>query len=189
MGLAEGFAELKHRISVEAFHRMAETGVLAPEARVELIDGAIFDMAPIGSQHASIVNRLNRMFVTATGERAIVQVQGPVRLGEHSEPEPDLALLRPRSDFYRDAIPAAADVLLIIEVSDSTQRYDRRVKVPLYARHGVPEVWVIDLENRLVHFHRGPTGESYADVTASDAPGVTPVRALAGVQVDLGGLL
>jgi Uma2 family endonuclease len=189
MGLAEGFAELKHRISVEDYHRMAETGVLAPEARVELIDGEIFDMAPIGSQHASVVNRLTRMFVTATGERAIVQVQGPVRLGEHSEPEPDLTLLRPHPDFYRERTPGASDVLLIVEVSDSTQRYDRRVKVPLYARHGVPEVWVIDLENQLVHFHRRPSGESYADISASEVTGVTPVAALADVAVDLAGLL
>jgi Uma2 family endonuclease len=189
MGLAEGFAGLKHRISVEAFHRMAETGVLAPEARVELIDGEIFDMAPIGKSHASVVDRLNRMFVLAAGERAIVRIQGPVRLGDLSEPEPDLSLLRPRPDYYREVAPGAADVLLIVEVSDSTQRYDRRVKVPLYARHGVPEVWVIDLENRLVHFHRGPSGESYADISANEAPGVTPVAALTGVAVDLGGLL
>jgi len=174
---------------VEDFHRMGEAGVLAPEARVELIEGEIFDMAPIGSRHASIVNRLNQMFVLAASGRAIVQVQGPVRLGEHSEPEPDLTLLRPSADFYRDRAPGAGDVLLIVEVSDTTQRYDRRVKVPLYARHGVPEVWVIDLENRLVHFHRQPAGETYAGITASEAPGVTPVAALAGVAVDLSGLL
>ena len=189
MGLAEGFAELKHRISVDAYHRMGETGVLAPEARVELIEGEIFDMAPIGSRHLSIVNRLNRMFVFALGEQAIVQVQGPVLMGEHSEPEPDLTVLRPRADYYRETAPGAADVLLIVEVSDSTQRYDRRVKVPLYARHGVPEVWVIDLENRLVHFYRRPSGNAYAEISASEAPGVTPVAALPGVAIDLAGLL
>lgn len=189
MGLVERFAELKHRISVDAYHRMGETGVLAPEARVELIDGEIFDRAPIGKSHASIVDRLTRMFVLAVGERAIARVQGPVLMGEHSEPEPDLTLLRPRADFYRERAPGAADVLLIVEVSDSTQRYDRRVKVPLYARHGVPEVWVIDLENRLVHFHRGPSGDAYADMSASEQPGVTPVAALPGVAIDLSGLL
>ena len=189
MGLLEGFAELKHRISVHDYHRMGETGVLAPGARVELIEGEIFDRAPIGSRHASIVNRLNRTFVLAVGNRAIVQVQGPVRMGEHSEPEPDLTLLRPRADYYRELAPAAADVLLIVEVSDSTQRYDRRVKVPLYARHGVPEVWVIDLENRLVHFHRGPSGDAYTDVSANGQPGATPVSALPGVAIDLAGLL
>ena len=189
MGLLEGFAELKHRISVDAYHRMGETGVLAPEARVELIEGEIFDMAPIGKSHASIVDRLTRLFVLAVGERAIVRVQGAVLIGEHSEPEPDLTLLRPRADYYRETAPGAANVLLIVEVSESTQRYDRRVKVPLYARHGVPEVWVIDLENRLVHFHRKPSGDGYTDISASEAPGVTPVQALAGVAVDLAGLL
>ena len=189
MGLLEGFAELKHRISVRDYHRMGETGVLAPDARVELIDGEIIDRAPSGKTHASIVDRLTRMFVLAVGDRAIVRVQGPVRMGEHSEPEPDLTLLRPRADYYRDVAPAAADVLLIVEVSDSTQRYDRRVKVPLYARHGVPEVWVIDLENGLAHFHRSPSGDGYADISASERPGVTPVSALPGVAIDLSGLL
>ena len=189
MGLLEGFAELKHRISVHDYHRMGETGVLAPGARVELIEGEIFDMAPIGKTHASIVDRLNRMFVLATGDRAIVRVQGPVRMGEHSEPEPDVTLLRPRADYYREIAPGTADVLLIVEVSDSTQRYDRRVKVPLYARHGVPEVWVIDLENRLAHFHRNPSGDGYTDISASEQPGVTQVSALPGVAIDLAGLL
>jgi len=123
------------------------------------------------------------MFVLAAGERAIVRAQGPVGMGEYSEP--DLTLLRPRADYYRDAVPGATDVLLIVEVADSTQRYDRRVKVPLYARHLVPEVWVIDLENRLVHFYRGPSGDAYADISASERPGVTPVSALPGVSIDL----
>ena len=189
MGLLEGFAELKHRISVDAYHRMAEAGAFTPDARIELIEGEIFDMAPIGKSHASIVDRLNRMLVLAAGDLAIVRVQGPVLMGDHSEPEPDLALLRPRADFYREVAPAAADVLLIVEVSDTTQRYDRRVKVPLYARHGVPEVWVIDLENRLVHFHRKPSGDGYADISATEEPGVTPVSALPGMAIDLSGIL
>ena len=189
MGLLEEFPELKHRITVQAYHRMAEAGVLAPDARTELIEGEILDMAPIGSRHASVVNRLNRAFMSAVGERAIVQVQGPVRLGDLSEPEPDLALLKPRADYYRDALPGAADVLLIVEVADSTQRLDRRVKVPLYARHGIPEVWVIDLENALVHLHRRPGGGAYADISATEHPIVTPIAALPGIAIDLSGTL
>jgi Uma2 family endonuclease len=189
MGLLEEFAGLKHRISANAYHRMGEAGVLAPEARVELIEGEIIDMAPIGSRHASVVNRLNRIIVPAVGDRAIVQVQGPVRLDDFSEPEPDVALLKPRADYYRDALPGAADVLLIIEVADSTQRYDRRVKVPLYARHGVPEVWVIDLENSLAHFHRRPGDGAYTDVSATAHPAATPIAALPGVAIDLSGIL
>lgn len=189
MGLLEEFPGLKHRISVDAYHRMGDAGVFPPEARVELIEGEIIDMAPIGSRHASVVNRLTRIIVPAVGEKAIVQVQGPVRLSELSEPEPDIALLKPRADYYRDALPGAADVLLLIEVADSTQRYDRRIKVPLYARHGVPEVWVIDLENALVHFHRRPGAGAYADISATERPAVTPIAALPGIAIDLTGIL
>ncbi|OGA04989.1 MAG: hypothetical protein A3H35_21270 [Betaproteobacteria bacterium RIFCSPLOWO2_02_FULL_62_17] len=189
MGLLEEFPEMKHRITTQAYHRMGEAGVLAPDARTELIEGEILDMAPIGSRHASVVNRLNRLLVAAVGERAIVQVQGPVRLGDLSEPEPDVALLKPRADYYRDALPGAADVLLIVEVADSTERLDRRVKVPLYARHGVLEVWVIDLQNALVHFHRRPGGGAYADISATENPAVTPIAALSGVMIDLFGTL
>lgn len=189
VSLLEEFAELKHRITVHDYHRMGEAGVLAPDARTELIEGEILDMAPIGSRHASVVDRLTRMFVAAIGERAIVRIQGPLRLGDLSEPEPDLALLKPRADFYRDALPTAADVLLLVEVAETTQRLDRRVKVPLYARHGIPEVWVIDLENALVHLHRRPGGGTYADISATDRPAVTPVTALPGVSIDLSGTL
>jgi len=183
MGLLEEFPGIKHRITAEDYHRMGEIGVLAADARTELIEGEILDMAPIGSRHASVVDRLTGLLGRAVGEKAIVRVQGPVRLGDLSEPEPDLALLIPRADYYRDALPGAADVLLIIEVADTTQRLDRRVKVPLYARHGVTEVWVIDLENALVHFHRRPGGGMYADISATERPGVTTIAALPGLAI------
>jgi Uma2 family endonuclease len=163
--------------------------VLAREARVELIEGEVIDMAPIGSRHASVVNRLNDLLMRAVQGRAIVQVQGPVRLSDRSEPEPDFALLKPRADYYRDALPAPADVLLLIEVAESTQRYDRTVKAPLYARHGIPELWVIDLENTLVHFYRRPAGDAYAEISATDRPEAAPIAALAGISVDLSAVL
>ena len=189
MGLLEEFPELKHRITVDAYHRMGEAGVLAADARTELIEGEILDMAPIGSRHASVVNRLASLLFRSVGDKAIVQVQGPLRMGDLSEPGPDLALLKPRDDYYRDAQPGAADVLLVIEVADTTQRFDRRVKVPLYARHGVSEVWVIDLENSLVHFHRRLEGGAYADISATETPGGTPIVTLPGVRIDLFGML
>lgn len=189
MGLLEEFPEMKHRITAEAYHRMGEAGVLAADARTELIEGEILDMAPIGSRHASVVDRLTSLMVAAAGAKAIVRVQGPVRLGDLSEPEPDIVLLKPRADYYRDALPGAADVLLMVEVADTTQRLDRRVKVPLYARHGVPEVWVIDLENALVHFHRVPSGGTYAEISATGHPGVTPIAALPDLTIDLSGTL
>jgi Uma2 family endonuclease len=188
MNLTESWLP-RHRLTVEEYHRMAEAGVLAADARVELIEGEVIDMAPIGSRHASVVNRLNDLLTLATRGRAIVQVQGPVRLGDRSEPEPDFALLRPRSDYYRDALPTSADVLLLIEVAESTQRYDRTVKAPLYARHGIPELWVIDLESALVHFYRRPSGDAFADISATDRPGATAIGALAGVTIDLSSVL
>ena len=188
MGLLEEFPELKHRISVHAYHQMGAAGILPPDARVELIDGEIIDMAPIGKFHASVVDRLARRFFVCVGERAIVRVQGPLRLSGETEVEPDFSLLKPREDFYRDAPPTAADALLVIEVSDATQRYDRRVKVPLYARHDVPEVWVIDLENSLAHFHRNAVGGAYADISATGRPGPAAIVMLPGVTIDLSGL-
>lgn len=178
----------RHRLTVQEYYRMAEVGLLAPDARVELIEGEIIDMAPIGSRHAATVNRLARLLNAAVNDLAVVSVQAPIRLGERSEPQPDLALLKPRADFYAQSHPTPADVLLVIEVSDTTLRYDRSVKVPLYARHGVPEVWVIDLEGNLIHFFRSPSGEAYADVSSTRRPGTTPLP-VAGAAVDLSGLL
>jgi Uma2 family endonuclease len=193
MGVIEEFpAELgvhRHRLTVEQYHRMAETGVLARDARVELIEGVIVEMAPIGSRHAATVNKLNRALIAAVGARAIVSVQNPIRLGDRSEPQPDLALLRPREDFYADAPPTSADRLLIIEVSQATAAYDRQIKVPLYAQHGVPEVWIVDLDFSLVRFYRTPQADRYADITATETPGPTPVLMLPGVTIDLSGLL
>ncbi len=193
MGVIEELpAELgvqRHRLTVEQYHRMAEAGVLARDARVELIDGVIVDMAPIGSKHAAVVNKLNCALIAAVGARAIVSVQNPIRLGDRSEPQPDLALLRPREDFYAHTPPTAADTLLVVEVSQATAAYDRQVKVPLYAQHGVPEVWIDDLDFSLVRFYRAPEGDRYADITATETPRPTPVAMLPGATVDLSGLL
>ncbi|HXG42619.1 MAG TPA: Uma2 family endonuclease [Dehalococcoidia bacterium] len=157
-------AVVRHRFSVEDYHRMAQAGILGEDDRVELIDGEVVHMAPMGSRHGAQVRRLQRRLERALEDRASVSVQSPLRLGEFSEPEPDLALLRPREDDYASAHPGAGDVLLVIEVGDTSADYDRQVKVPLYARHGVPEVWLIDLERGQVEVYRGPQGEGYAEV-------------------------
>jgi Uma2 family endonuclease len=179
----------RHRLTVADYYRMAEVGLLAPEARVELIEGSIVDMAPIGSKHASIVKRLNRLLTASVGSRAIVSVQDPIRLGDYSVPQPDLALLKPRADDYADALPTAADTVLVIEVSHSTAAYDRQVKTTLYAKHGIPEVWIVDLDFSVVRFYRRPEGERYLDITATETPGPTPVAQLPGVSIDLSGVL
>ena len=131
------------RFTVHDYHRMGEAGILHEDDRVELIEGELVEMAAIGTRHFSCVNGLTRMLVRGVGDEAIVSVQNPVRLDEHSEPQPDLTVLRMRD--YRESLPVPEDVLLLIEVSDPTLAYDRGVKLPLYARSGIREVWIVDL--------------------------------------------
>lgn len=179
----------RHRLNVAEFHRMAEAGIFSPDERVELIEGEVIDMAPQKSRHAAVLSRLMNRLVRAAGEQGWVVCQVPLCLSERSEPEPDLMLLRPRADQYAQSHPTPADVLLLVEVADSSLRYDREVKLPLYAKHGVGEVWLVDLEaDRLRFFRRLQAGE-YAEISSSDSPGPTPLPGLPGRQVDLGGLL
>jgi len=183
----------RHLISVDAFHRMGETGILGPRDRVELIDGEIIDMSPIGVLHAAIVARLASYFSQRLGPMGVVWCQNPLRLDDISEPEPDIAILRPRADFYMTAHPGAADVLLVIEVADTSLAYDLGTKVPLYARHGIPEVWVIDAATRQTRVFRRPvssggTGPSGGSGYAEEM-GVEPHEAVscAGVVDDARG--
>jgi Uma2 family endonuclease len=179
----------RYRLSVDDYYKMAQTGVLPPEAHVELINGEVIDMPPMGSKHGSRVARLERLLHESISRRAIVRTQLPLRLNKFDEPEPDLALVKFRADFYEDAHPGGVDVLLLIEVAESSARYDRQIKIPLYARHGVPEVWIVDLEAGLVRFFRQPHGDGYTDITATDTPGSTPIAALPDVSIDLTGVL
>ena len=175
----------RHRLTVHDFHRMGETGILPVEGRLELIEGEIIAMAPIGSRHAAIVKQLNTLFVRAAGARFIVSVQDPIILGEHSEPEPDLALIQPRDDFYALALPRADEVLLIVEVADTTLRYDREIKIPLYARHGIPEVWLIDVDGRTLTVFETPADGRYRNERRVRPSGALAPKALPGVEVDL----
>jgi Uma2 family endonuclease len=178
----------RNRITVYEYHRMAEAGVFPPGVRVELIEGVIYEMPPIGSRHASIVNRLNALLGRAVGNRAIVSCQQPVQLGQVSEPQPDLALLAPRDDFYEYHLPTAADTLLLIEVSDTTLPTDRHTKLPLYAQHGIPEFWLIDVDDRRLHVFRNPTSTTYAEVTSPHAPSAISIASLPGITIDLSSL-
>jgi Uma2 family endonuclease len=155
---------VRHRFSVDDYHGMVRAGVLDEDDRVELIEGEIVDMTPIGLRHMAAVNVLTRALVTGCGERAIVQIQGPMPIGDRSEPQPDVVVLAPRADFYRQAPPGIGDVLLLVEVSDSSLPYDRGVKLPLYARSGIPEVWLVDLVRDRVEVYRTPGPEGYGAV-------------------------
>jgi Uma2 family endonuclease len=164
----------RHRLTVEGYHQMAEAGILGPDDRVELIAGEVLDMSPIGSLHAALVRALARWLADSAGPRAMVAVQDPIRLDDLTEPQPDIALVKPRPDFYATAHPVPADTLLIVEVAESSLAYDLGVKVPLYARHGIPEVWVIDAATRTTHRFREPRPEGYADQSL-----ITPEQPLA----------
>lgn len=152
------------RFTVDEYHRMVEAGVLHEDDRVELLDGQIVVMTPIGSRHAATVDRLTHLFSQRVGNRAIVRVQNPIVLGQYWEPQPDLCLLRPRDDFYASAHPRDADVLLVVEVADTSASDDRERKLPEYARAGVAEAWLVDLERDAVEVHREPGPEGYREV-------------------------
>jgi Uma2 family endonuclease len=152
------------RFSVADYHRMIEVGVLGPDDRVELIDGEIVSMAAVGSLHAGTVNRLTSFLVRALGDRAIVTVQNPVQLSDDTEPEPDLAVLQPRADFYTSAHPLPADVFLLIEVGDSSFLADRVAKVPRYARAGIRESWLVNLGKGTIERYTDPGPNGYRDV-------------------------
>lgn len=155
---------LRRPFTVEGFHLMARAGILTEDDRVELLDGELVEMTPIGSRHAACVNRLNRLFSRHLGERALVSVQNPIRLGERSEPQPDLALLCPRSDCYAQAHPGPEEVLLIVEVAETSGEIDREVKAPLYARAGILEVWLVSLAEGCVEIHRTPLLQGYGEM-------------------------
>lgn len=160
----------RYLINVEQFHKMGEAGIFPPDARIELIEGELLTMAPIGSRHGSAVAVLTRLLVLSPlADRTLLWPQNAVVLSAFSELQPDILLLRPRADNYRDANPEPGDVLLLIEVSDSTLGFDRRRKVPLYARHGIGEAWIVNLQDRQLEVFREPREGAYAN-TAVHGP-------------------
>lgn len=175
----------RHKLSVEDYHRMGDAGVLAPGARVELIDGEVIDMAPIKSQHASVVGVLSSFFFRNIGEAGTVFCQSPICLPPDSEPQPDIVVLKYRADYYRNYLPNASEVLLLIEVSDTTAAYDRRIKLPLYARHGIREVWIFDLKAERLEIHSDPKGKSYGSLERLGKRDKVSPRLIPGLILDL----
>jgi Uma2 family endonuclease len=182
--------EITRRLfDVEDYHKMAKAGILLENDRVELIDGEVVAMTPIGPRHNAAVNRATRTLVNAVGERAIVQVQGSVRLGRYDEPQPDIILLRPRDDFYASHLPGPADVLLIIEFADSSLDYDRSVKAPVYAEAAVREYWIVDLAARMVICHLDPRKGVYQAIHEIRPGESKAPQALSGCPIAIDDLL
>jgi Uma2 family endonuclease len=156
-----GEAPVKHRLSVTDFVRMAEAGIFHEDDRIELIEGELIDMAPIGSKHYGIVNRLGELLTITVHGKATIGIQGPILLDDNSQPQPDLVLLKKRDDDYLASLPRPADVSLLIEVADTTLDYDRNTKIPLYARAGIPEVWLVNLKDNSIEVYREPSVAGY----------------------------
>ena len=177
------------KITVDDYYEMARVGLIDPDARVELIEGEIVAMAPIGNPHGYVVDVLSDRIYAVVRGKAHVRVQGALRLSNRTELQPDLSILRLPSEQYRQKQASASDALLVIEVSDTTLHKDLRVKVPLYARHGVPEVWVIDLEKKCVRFYRSLAEGQYQSVSVTSEPAIEPVPGPTDAKIDLAKLI
>lgn len=151
----------KYSFTAEEFERLGEAGILRQDARLELIDGEIFEMSPIGSSHAARVNFLSMLLNRVFGASHIIATQNPIRLGDFSEPQPDVSLLRRRDDYYGDGHPTPADALLVVEVADTTVIKDRTVKLPLYARVSIAEAWLVNIPEEVVEIYSDPAEGTY----------------------------
>ncbi len=149
------------RFRVEDFRRMTEVGILPEESGWEIIDGFLIDKMTIGSRHASTVKRMNRKLMRLLGDNAIISVQDPIHIDDYNEPEPDIALLKPREDFYAESHPAPQDVLLLVEVSDSTVEYDREIKKSIYAKVEIAEFWLVNLKESTIECYTQPKNGNY----------------------------
>ena len=173
----------RHRFTVEDFARLGEAGIFTEDDRVELIDGEIRDMTPIGQAHAWIVNRLTRRLIMRLVDQAYVSVQNPLRLDGHTEPQPDLVVARGREDDYADRHLEAGDILLVIEVADSSLRYDRAEKMPRYGRSGIPEAWLVDVTGSAVTVYTTPGAGGYASEQVFRPGAEIASTAVAGLRV------
>lgn len=179
----------KHLTDIAEWHRMGEAGIFPQDARMELIEGEILHMAPIGFNHAGHVARLIHAFTSRVQGRAIVNTQNPVQLGNLSEPEPDFMLLRLDPNFYTTRHPNAADVLLLVEVSDTTLCFDREQKRQLYATHSIPEYWIVNLIDNRLEVFRQPLDGEYQELTSLGKTDSLNLVALPDIQIHLSDIL
>ncbi len=188
MQLLDALQIKRHRLTVDQYHRMMEVGVIEADARVELIEGSVIEMAPVGNRHHAAVIRLSRLLAKALDGRAVVSTRLSLGLDHMTETRPDLAIYRPRAGLHADGPPTGRDALLVIEISDTKLDYDVRVKGPLYAQHGVSAYWIFDLPARALRCFRAARGDAYTDIIALETPDVVTLPGL-DVRVDLAGVL
>jgi Uma2 family endonuclease len=181
--MAVEVAAARRRFTREEYYRMAEVGILGPRDRVELIRGEIIEMSAIGRRHGAFVDNLTRLLVLRLANRAIVRVQGAVALADDTEPQPDLAVLRHGAVPYKNRDAWAEDVLLVIEVAESSLAYDRSTKMRLYAEAGIPEYWVVDCAAETVEVHRGPGPQGYREVSLVAGPAAVTLQAFPDVEL------
>ena len=179
----------KHLTDLDEWRRMGEAGIFPPESHLELIEGEILHMSPIGFNHAGHTRRLNSLFTFLTAGKAIVSIQNPIQLGDLSEPEPDFALLRPETDFYSTRHPKAEEVLLLIEVSDTTLRFDRTQKQRLYATYHIPEYWIVNLIDHCLEVYRQPQDGEYRQTMQLNAEDTIVPACFSDMQIQVGDIL
>ena len=179
----------KHLTNIDEWRRLGEANIFPPGSRVELIDGEILDMAPIGFNHSGHLNRLNKLLTKLAPDDVIASVQNPLQLGDLSEPEPDFMLLKPNDDFYSSRHPNASDVLLLVEVADSSLTFDQNQKLRLYALHGIPEYWLLNLNDLSLEVYRKPNGEVYAEKTTLHASDTITLSQLPEISIRIADIL
>jgi Uma2 family endonuclease len=182
-GILNRYQVSRHRLTLDDYHRLGEAGILGEDDRVELLEGQLVDMSPIGPRHALAIDALNELLVLAAAGRAWVRVQNPIVLDDTSEPQPDFTLVRKPWHGYPDAHPSPPDVFLLIEVADSSLAFDLGAKLELYSRAGIREFWVVDLTSNRVLVHRNPGDGSYGSITTVERSGMLQVEALLGVTI------
>lgn len=178
----------RHRLTLDDYHRLAGAGILGEDDRVELLEGQLVDMSPIGPRHALVVDALAELLITAIAGRAGVRVQNPIELDDRSEPQPDIAVVRRPWRGYPNTHPRPSDILLLIEVADTSLETDSGAKQELYARAGIPEFWLVDLTTDTVVIHRDPRGGRYASLTKLASSGELEVKGLPGVTIKVASL-
>jgi Uma2 family endonuclease len=180
---------LKRKFTVEQYHKMAESGILTEDDRVELIRGEIVEMSPIGRRHAACVSRLVRLFTQRLETRVIVSPQNPVELDNTSQPQPDVALLQPRADFYESGHPQSSDIFLLVEVADTTIEIDREIKIPLYAEDNIAEVWLVDINEQCLEVYRQPAPIGYQSIQKFQRGQTLSIQAFPDIEITVDEIL